>query len=110
MTGFNPQAMMAQAKKMQDDLARVQKDLQQRMVEGSAGNGLVSVVMNGAQEVQAVRIKPAAIDPDDAEMLEDLVTVAVKAALEKSKELQRTETGKVTGQMGGAGGMGGLFG
>lgn len=107
MTGFNPQAMMAQAKKMQDDLARVQRDLQQRMVEGSAANGLVSVVMNGAQEVQAVRIKPAAVDPSDVEMLEDLVTVAIKAALEKSKELQRAETSKVTG---GLGGMGGLLG
>jgi nucleoid-associated protein EbfC len=110
MTGFNQQAMLAQAKKMQDDLARVQRDLQQRMVEGAAGNGLVSVVMNGAQEIQAVRIKPAAVDPDDVEMLEDLITVAVKSALEKSKELQRAETARVTGGMGGMGGLGGLFG
>ena len=110
MTGFNPQAMMAQARKMQEDMARVQKDLAGRMVEGGAGNGLVTVVMNGVQEVQAVRIKAAAVDPDDVEMLEDLVTVAVKAALEKSKELQRAETAKVAPMGGGMGGLGGLFG
>ncbi|HYC78239.1 MAG TPA: YbaB/EbfC family nucleoid-associated protein [Planctomycetota bacterium] len=107
MTGFNPQAMMQQARKMQEDMARVQKDLAQRMVEGAAGNGLVSVVMNGLQDVQAVRIRKDAVDPDDVEMLEDLVTVALKAALEKSRELQKAETAKVTG---GLGGMGGLFG
>ncbi len=106
MTGFDPRAMMAQAKKMKDDLARIQEDLKQRMVEGAAGGDLVKVVCNGAQEIQAIRIKKEAIDPDDPEMLEDLVTVAVKAALEKSRKLQEQETSKVTG---GLGGLGGLF-
>jgi nucleoid-associated protein EbfC len=107
MTGFNPQ-MLAQAKKMQDDLAKVQKDLANRMVEGGASGGVVSVVMNGVQEIQAVRIKKEAVDPDDVEMLEDLVLVAVKSALEKSRELQRSETARVAGPLGG--GLGGLFG
>ena len=64
------------------------------------------VVANGVQEIQAIRIKPEACDPGDVEMLEDLVTVAVKAALEKSKKLNESEMGKVTGGLGGLGGLG----
>jgi nucleoid-associated protein EbfC len=100
---FDPQSLMSQAKRMKDDLARVQKDLKDRMVEGTSGGGLVAVVANGIQEIQAIRIKPEAVDPKDVEMLEDLVTVAVKAALEKAKKLQDEETAKVTGGMGGLG-------
>jgi DNA-binding YbaB/EbfC family protein len=106
MKNFDPQSLMSQAKRMKDDLARVQRELKERMVEGVAGGGLVSVVANGAQEIQAIRIKPEAVDPKDVEMLEDLVTVAVKAALEKAKKLENEETAKVTGGMGGLGGLG----
>jgi nucleoid-associated protein EbfC len=106
MKNFDPQSLMSQAKRMKDDLARIQRELKERMVEGVAGGGLVSVVANGAQEIQAIRIKPEAVDPNDVEMLEDLVTVAVKAALEKAKKLENEETAKVTGGMGGLGGLG----
>ena len=100
MKSFDPQAMLAQAQKVKNDLARVQKDLEQRMVEGTAANGLVTVVMSGMQELQAIRIKKEAVDPDDVEMLEDLVTVAVKAAFEKAKALRDAETQRVTGTTG----------
>ena len=103
MKNFDPQSLMSQAKRMKDELARIQRELKDRMVEGVAGGGLVSVVANGAQEIQAIRIKPEAVDPKDVEMLEDLVTVAVKAALEKAKKLENEETAKVTGGMGGLG-------
>ena len=106
MKNFDPQSLMSQAKRMKDELAKIQNDLKERMVEGVAGGGLVTVVANGVQEIQAVRIKPEAVDKSDVEMLEDLVTVAVKAALDKAKKLQDSETQKVTGGLGGMGGLG----
>lgn len=99
MKGMDPNALFAQARKMKDDLARVEEDLKDRMVEGKAGDGMVTVVANGNQEVQAVRIKAAAIDPDDPELLEDLVLLAIKQAVEKAKELHEEEMKKVTGGM-----------
>jgi DNA-binding YbaB/EbfC family protein len=106
MKNFDPQSLMSQAKRMKEELARVQNDLKDRMVEGAAGGGLVTVVVNGVQEIQAIRIKKEAVDPDDVEMLEDLVTVAVKAALDKSKQLHESEMGRVTGGLGGLPGLG----
>jgi hypothetical protein len=99
MKGFDPNQLMAQAKKMKDEMARVQEQLKERMVEGKAGDGLVTVVCNGNQEVEAIRIKPAAVDPDDLEELEDLVLVAVREALQKSRVLSEAEMGKLTGGM-----------
>jgi DNA-binding YbaB/EbfC family protein len=106
MKNFDPQSLMSQAKRMKEELAKVQNDLKERMVEGVAGGGLVTVVASGAQEIQAIRIKPEAVDPSDVEMLEDLVTVAVKAALDKAKKLNESEMSKVTGGLGGLGGLG----
>ena len=99
MKGFDPNALFAQAKKMKEDMNRVQDDLKARMVEGKAADGLVSVVANGNQEIEAVRIKPSAVDPDDLEELEDLILVAVRAALEKAKALNDEEMSKITGGM-----------
>ena len=96
---FDPNALFSQAKKMKDDMARVQEDLKQRMVEGKAPEDLVSVVANGLQEVEAIRIKPAAVDPDDLEELEDLILVAVRQALDKARELHEAEMSKITGGM-----------
>ena len=105
MKGFDPQSMMAQAKKMKDGLSRVRADLKERMVEGAAAGGMVTVISNGLSEVQSVRIRKEAVNPDDVDMLEDLVIVALRAAMEKAKALEEAETGKVTGGMGGLGGM-----
>lgn len=100
MKGFDPNQLFAQAKKMKDEMARVQDDLKERMVEGKASGGLVSAVANGNQEIVAVRIKPDAVDPDDLELLEDLILVAVKEALEKARAMNEEAMGQVTGGMG----------
>jgi DNA-binding YbaB/EbfC family protein len=96
---FDPNALFTQAKRMKEDMARVQEDLKQRMVEGKAPEDLVSVVANGLQEVEAIRIKPAAIDPDDLEELEDLILIAVRQALDKARALHEAEMSKITGGM-----------
>ena len=94
---FDPNALFTQAKRMKEDMARVQEDLKQRMVEGKAPEDLVSVVANGLQEVEAIRIKPAAFDPDDLEEWEDLILIAVRQALDKARALHETEMSKITG-------------
>ena len=99
MKGLDPNALFAQAKKMKDEMARIQNDLKDRMVEGKATGGLVTVVANGNQDVVAVRIKPDAVDKSDLSLLEDLVLLAVKDAMEKAKKLNEEALSKVTGGM-----------
>lgn len=89
--------LFQQAQKMQKDLEQVQEDLKQRVVVGEAGGGMVKVFANGQQEVLKVEVEPAAVDPDDMEVLEDLLLVAVKACLQKSKEMSQEEMNRVTG-------------
>ncbi len=100
MKGLDPNALFSQAKKMKEEMARVQDDLKERRVEGRAGGGIVTVVANGNQEVEAVKIKPEAIDPSDPGLLEDLVLLAVKDALEKSRKLNEEAMKHVTGGLG----------
>lgn len=90
------QEMQAQ---MQQQLGQVQDELAQKTVEGSSGGGVVTVVINGKQEIQSIKIKPEAVDPDDIEMLEDLVMAAVNAAVERSREMQQEAMGNVAGGM-----------
>ena len=89
--GMNMQAMMRQAQKMQEQMAKAQEELKETEITGSAGGGMVNVTLTGGREVVSVEIKPEAVDPDDVEMLEDLVAAAVGDALtkvaEKEKEL-----------------------
>jgi DNA-binding YbaB/EbfC family protein len=103
--GFNMQKLMKQAQKMQADVARVQEGLKEQQVEGLAGGGVVRALANGAQEITAISIAPEVIDPEDKEMLEDLVLAAVREALAASRALAEQEMGKVTGGMGLPGGM-----
>ena len=91
--------LFQQAQKMQKELKAVQEDLKQRTVLGESGSGLVKVYANGQQEVLKVEIDPKVVDPQDIEMLEDLLLVAVGQALEKAKELSDQETYRVTGGM-----------
>lgn len=91
--------LMQQAQKMQRDLGRLQDELKDRMVEGSAGDGAITVIASGSQEIMSIRIQPEAVDEDDVETLEDLLIAAVNNALEKSREMQRAETEKITGGM-----------
>jgi len=89
--------LMKQAQKMQKDMERVKGQLNEMVVEASSGGGVVTVNANAAREVLAIKIKPEAVDPDDLEMLEDLVQSAVNAALTKAQEVADREMGKLTG-------------
>ena len=97
MFGGNMQKMMKQVQKMQADMARLQEELGGRTVESSAGGGVVKVVANGKQEVVSIEIKPEAVDPEDVEMLQDLILTAVNGALNQSREMVAGEMGKLTG-------------
>ena len=90
------QEMQAQ---MQAQLGKVQGEMATRTIEASSGGGVVTVVMNGNQEIQKIEIKPEAVDPDDIEMLEDLVMAAVNAAVERSRQMQQEAMGSVAGGM-----------
>lgn len=101
MKGFGDMGgMLRQAQKMQKEMARVQADLKERVVEGSAGGGAVKAFVNGQQELVSLKIDPAAVDPQDVSMLEDLVMAAVQNGLKASRELMAAEMQKVTGGMG----------
>lgn len=97
--GGNMAKMMKQVQKMQADMARLQEELGQRTVESSAGGGVVKVMVNGKQEVLAIDIKPEAVDPEDVEMLQDLVLTAVNDALNQSRDMVAAEMNKITGGM-----------
>ncbi|MBL8727591.1 MAG: YbaB/EbfC family nucleoid-associated protein [Planctomycetes bacterium] len=99
-TGFGDmQSLLKQAQEMQRRMQDAQRSLGERTLEGSAGGGAVKAYVNGNQELQAVKIDRAAVDPNDVETLEDLVTGAVRQALQAAKELRDREMGKVTGGM-----------
>ena len=89
--------LVRQAQKMQHKMAEVQASLKERVVEGTAGGGMVTILVNGQQEVVAVKIDPQVIDPDDSAMLEDLILAAARQGMKKSKDLAQEEMSKVTG-------------
>jgi len=96
------------AMQMQQDMARVQAELAATDFEGSAGGGVVRAVVTGKQELRSVTIDPGAVDPDDVEMLQDLVVVAVNDALDASRRETEEKMGALTGGLGA--GLGGLLG
>lgn len=89
--------MMKQVQKMQAEMVRVQEELGSKTVDATAGGGMVTVVANGHQEIVSVTIDPEAVDPEDVEMLQDMVMAAVNEALRASKEMAADEMAKVTG-------------
>ncbi len=91
--------MMKQVQKMQADMAKLQEELKDKTVEATAGGGVIKVIANGQHEIIQITISPEVIDPDDADMLEDLVTAAVNEALRKAQEMVSTEMAKITGGM-----------
>ncbi len=93
--GFGNLAKMAQ--QMQADMARVEVELQALRIEGSAGGGAVKAVVSGKQDLISVAIEPAAVDPDDVEMLQDLIVAAVGDALAQAKRTAEEKLGRVTG-------------
>jgi len=97
MGGMNVQNMMRQAQQMQQKVQQMQEEVEQREVEASAGGGVVRVVATGKKTIKSIEIKPEAVDPDDVEMLEDLVMAAVNEALLKADAMMQEEMGKITG-------------
>ena len=92
----NYQKMMKQVQKMQADMAKAQEDLAREEVEASAGGGMVTVRVTGGLEVVAVKIDPAAVDPEDIEMLEDMVVAAANEAVRQAQDLQAKRLGGLT--------------
>lgn len=97
MGGMNMAQMVKQAKKMQEDMEKIQDELETKTIETSSGGGAVTVVVNGKKEIESIKIKPEAVDPEDIEMLEDLIMTAVNEGTRKADEMTTLEMGKVTG-------------
>ncbi len=105
MGGANMQQLARQAQKLQQQMTKMQEELDAREFEATSGGGMVTAKVNGKRELLAISIKPEAVDPDDVEMLEDMVMAAVNEALRTAAETVEREMGKLTGGMG----MPGLF-
>jgi len=88
--------LMKQAQQFQSKMAKLQEELADQTVEASAGGGMVTVVVNGKQELLSIRIDPEVIDRDDSEMLQDLIMAAVNDGLTRAKEMMNEEMGKLT--------------
>ncbi len=95
--------MMRQVQQMQEEMAKAQESLKDEVVEASAGGGMVTVKVNGEMEVLDLRIDPEAVDPEDVELLQDMVQAAVNEALRAAQELAASKLGAVTGGLGGMG-------
>lgn len=104
----NLNQIMQQAQQMQAEMAKAQEELKSEVVEASAGGGTVTVKVTGDLELREVRIDPDAVDPEDVELLQDMVLAAVNEALRSAQELASSRLGAATGGLGGAGGLGGL--
>jgi DNA-binding YbaB/EbfC family protein len=91
--------MMKQAQKMQAKIMKIQEEMGEQSVEAASGGGMVTVTANGKQEILSIRIEPEVVDPEDVEMLQDLVAAAVNEALKKAQEMMAEEMAKVTGGM-----------
>lgn len=93
----NMAGMMKKVQKLQADMAKLQEELKARTLEVSTGGGAVKVVVNGEKRIQSIKIAPTAVDPEDVEMLEDLVAAAVNEAMTKVDDMMSQEMGKLTG-------------
>ncbi len=100
--GNQMQQLMKQAQKMQEQMAKAQEELEEAELEGTSGGGMVKVTVNGKKAVQGIVIDPKVVDPDDVEMLEDLIIAALNDAYSKAEKLYEEK-------MGAFGGAGGLF-
>ncbi|WP_461833505.1 YbaB/EbfC family nucleoid-associated protein [Desulfothermus sp.] len=94
---MNIQELMRQAQLLQKKILDAQEEIKNKVVEATAGGGIVKVVANGAQEIVSVEIDSSVVDPDDTTMLQDLIVAATNEALRKSKEMKEEEISKLTG-------------
>ena len=97
--GANMQQLMRQAQKMQQDIQKKQEELNASTFTASAGGGMVNVTVYGTKELASIEINPACVDPDDVEMLQDLIVAGVNAAIKEASETVEREMAKVTGGM-----------
>jgi len=95
----NMNTMMKQAQKLQKKMLKAQEELATKTVEASAGGGMVKVVANGGQKIESITLEKEVVDPEDVEMLQDLILAAINDALNKSQEMISSEMGKLTGGM-----------
>lgn len=95
----NLNKILKQAQKMQSQVVKAQEELQKKEVEGTAGGGMVTVVLNGSNQLVSIKINPEVVDPKEVEMLEDLIIAAHANALEKVKEMSDSTFGSITGGM-----------
>ena len=105
MGGMNQMQMMKQAQKMQQDLLKMQQEMEEKQYEATAGGGVITAVVSGKRELVRVTIDPEAVDPDDVEMLQDMVVAAANEALRKADAEQAASMSKLTGGLN----LGGLF-
>jgi DNA-binding YbaB/EbfC family protein len=91
--------MLKQAQKLQNQMVKLQSELAERTVEATAGGGMVKVVANGGQRIVSIEIEPEVVDPEDVEMLQDLVLAAANDALTRAQQMVSDEMGKLTGGM-----------
>jgi DNA-binding YbaB/EbfC family protein len=103
--GMNQAAMMKQAQKMQQDLLKMQEDLENQVYTATAGGGVVRASVSGKREVTEIVIDPDAVDPDDVEMLQDMVMAAVNEALRKAEDASNQSMSRITGSLGNLGGL-----
>ena len=101
--------MMRQAKKMQQEMGKIQEESRKKTVEASVGGGMVTVTANGAMEIVSIKIEREVVNPDDIEMLQDLIIAAANEALRRAQQMVNEEIGKVTGGLN-IPGLGNLFG
>jgi DNA-binding YbaB/EbfC family protein len=106
--GFDVNALMKQAQQMQEQMLQAQEKLKDETVDASAGGGMVKVTMGGDLTLRSITIDPEAIDPEDAELLQEMVQAAVNEGLRAAQELAGSKMGDVTGGLGG--GLGGMLG
>ena len=104
----NVNQLLRQAQRMQEEMAKAQEELKTEIVEASAGGGMVTVKMTGDLELREVTIDPGAVDPDDVDMLQDMVLAAVNEALRSAQELASSRLGAASGGLAGPGGLGDL--
>ena len=105
MGGCNMQQLARQAQKLQQQMTKAQEEIEAREFEATAGGGMATAKVNGKKELLSIEIKPEAVDPDDIEMLQDLIVAAVNEALRQAGDTMEREMGKLTGGLG----MPGLF-
>ncbi|WP_196594557.1 YbaB/EbfC family nucleoid-associated protein [Pectinatus sottacetonis] len=94
--GGNMAGMMKKVQKLQQEMAQMQNELKKKTVDVSSGGGVVKVIMNGEKQVVSLTIDPSAVDPEDVEMLQDLISAAINEAVKKVDEMMSSEMGKLT--------------